>query len=325
MIMRLSVLRLLVSAACITGPLAAQKASPPPLFQLTNVQGPCEVKKPDSTTFEPAINRKAYPFGTTIRTGPAGKAFVILAPAYDNTPSASVLMAEIAELVVDRDPEAVTNGIVRLQTGKIKIYAEIDTPAKALTVETVAYGVSDFTGLTEVHVLPATTNLIPTRVVVAKGGVKVTGEQFMIADMRAGCAFLIETSADRSLTRMTGESGETAVTLDNGTDEPLVFMARPRSIIKLWREFAPVGGRQIIAVFAVGPDGKRPECYAYAVGQPGMVSSEVAGDDPIETADGEPAAGAVAPAAAGATPAATVPTENADAAFKELFGDSFSF
>ncbi len=324
MSMRLPALHSLVGAVCLAGTLAAQQASSPPLFQLINANGPCEVRRAGADAFEPAVNRKAYPFGSTVRTGAGGKVMVLFSPASADAPTASVQLSEATEAVVDRDPAAVSNGIFRLQAGRVDIFAETDTAPKALTIETAGYAVSGFTGRAEVEILPAPPELQSTRVAVAKGRAIVAGDQFTFAEMRGGCAFVIETAADRGLTRITGEGGETVVTLENGTGEPLAFPARPRSIIKIWREFAPVGGRRIVAVFAVGPDGKRPECYAFAVGQPGMVSSEsLAEETPGEAAEAAApgTAAAAAPAAAADAPAAGMSAEDVDAAFKELFSE----
>lgn len=316
MSMRLPALRSLVGVACLVGTLAAQQATPPPLFQLMNVDGSCEVKRPDADAFEPAVNRKAYPFGTAVRTSAEGRAMVLFAPPSSETPSASALLKAATDAVIDRDPAAISNGVLRLQTGRVEVFAEADTPAHALTIETPYYRVSGFTGRAEITSAPAsaTPELHATRIAVAKGRVTVTGDQFAFTDLRAGSAFAIDTTADRGLTRITGETGETVITLENGTDEPLAFAARPRSIIKIWREFAPIGSRQIVAVFAVGPDGKRPECYAFAVGQPGMVSSEsLAEETLVEAAEVTPD-----DATAIDSPANGMSAEDIDAAFKKL-------
>ncbi len=320
MIMRLSAPRLLLGAALMAGTLAAQQASVTPLFQLNNVQGGCEVKRPDATAFEAAVNRRAYPFGTVVRTGPTGEAVVEFSSASYDAPLTSIALKNGSEAVVDRDAAALTNHIVRLVAGETHVFADLETPERALTVETPDYAAFGFAGRAVIQVSPATTNLITTRIGVVKGGLKISGNQFSVERMRGGCALLIETAADRSLTRIIGETGETVLTLENGTEEPLQFAAYPRSIIKIWREFAPVGGRLVVAVFAVGPDGKHPECYAFAVGQPGMVSTDtdlVVADEAAEPVDG------ATPAAVAEPQPEEKPAEDVDAAFKELFGDSF--
>jgi hypothetical protein len=287
MIMHLSVHRLLLGAALLTGTLQAQHASVVPLFQLTRVQGACHVRRPGDTAFAPAVDRKAYPFGTAIQTGPAGSAVIAFAgAAAERDPS--VTLGEATQAIVERAPDAPTNRIITLLAGEVQVLADRDTPASALAVATPDYAVSGFSGHAVVTILPAAADLLSTRVSVVKGGVRIDGNQFAMAGVPAGCAFRIETAADRSFTRIAVEAGDAVITLDNGTPQPLLFNAVPNATVKIWREYAPVGGRLIVAVFAVGPDGKHPECFAYSAGRAGLVS--------VDAGDIENAAKAVNPA-----------------------------
>jgi hypothetical protein len=309
MIMHLSANRLLFGAALLAGTLQAQHASVVPLFQLTRVQGACQVRRPGDAAFEPAIDHKAYPFGTAIRTGPAGSAVIsFTGTAADMDLSAALGAA--SDAIVERAPDAPTNRIITLLAGEIQVLADRDVPAQALTVATPDYAVSGFTGCAVVTILPGTIDLISTRVSVVKGGIRIDGNQFAVAGVRAGCAFRIETAADRSLTRITTEAGEAVITLDKGTPESLLFNAVPNATVKIWREYAPVGGRLIVAVFAVGPDGKHPECYAFSVGREGLVAID-AGE--IENAAKSASPADATPPASPQTPADVKPSPDADA------------
>ncbi len=324
MIMHPSTARLLLGAALLAGTLEAQHASVIPLFQLKNVQGACYVNRPGATASEPAIDHKAYPFGTSVQTEPAGSAVIAFTGSFTDV-DISAAMGKSTDVRVDREPGTPTNHIISLLAGELQVFADRDTPEQALSVATPDFSVYGFSGRSAVKVLPATADLITTRVAVAKGGVSIIGNQFSVANMRVGCALRIESTPDRSLTRITSEAGEIVITLENGTDEPLLFNAYPRSTVKIWREYAPVGGRLIVAVFAVGPDGKRPECYAFSVGRTGVRSVD---DEDIdkENAD-QPAADAFVPppAALPEIPVQVTPAPDADTAFKEMFGDAFDF
>ncbi|MBM4164059.1 MAG: hypothetical protein FJ222_06430 [Lentisphaerae bacterium] len=305
MIMHLSANRLLLVAALLVGTLRAQHASVVPLFQLIRVQGACHVRCPGDTAFGPAIDNKAYPFGTTIQTGPAGSA-VISFTGTSATLDLLAMMGAATEAIVERAPDAPTNHIITLLAGEIQVLADRDTPAPALVVATPDYAVSGFSGRAVVKLLPAAADLISTRVEVIKGSIAIDGNQFAMASVPAGCAFRIETAADRSLTRITTEDGEAVITLANGTPEPLEFNAVPNATVKIWREYAPVGGRLIVAVFAVGPEGKRPECYAFSEGREGLVAVD-AGD--IENAAQSARSGAANPTA---SPEETLDEDNTE-------------
>jgi len=299
----------------------AQK-SIPPLFQVVNVSGDCQVKGVAGTEFDAAVNRKAYPFGSTLRVGATGGATIVFTGA--DMPTATILLTGGVELVVDRNPEIPTNVIVRLLEGRVQIFAEMDSAPEALAVETANFVVKAFTGESDITVRSTGDAFHETLIAIKKGGIKIDSDHFTFPDMRAGAMFFIETSQDRSLSRITCRSGEAAIVLENGTEEPLVFTARKRATVKIWRQAAPVGGREIVAIFAVGPDGKRPECYAFAVGQPGLVSMATASEQAEAGTNGD--AGLDEHAIATGTNGEEEQSDGMsaaeiDAAFKELFGE----
>ena len=62
-----------------------------------------------------------------------------------------------------------------------------------------------------------------------------------------------------------------------------------QSMVKIWREKAPVGGRLIVSVLATGPDGKGRESYAFAVGRNNVVTRSNVFDIPAVGDDQAPA------------------------------------
>jgi hypothetical protein len=295
MIMHLSANRVLLGAVLLAGTLQAQNASVVPLFQLTRVQGACHVKRPGGTAFESAVDNKAYPFGTVVQTGTDGAATIAFTGTAADRDLSAALGAN-AEAIVDRASDAPANRIITLRAGEVQVLAAGEIPAQTLAVVTPDYAVSGFTGRAVVTILNATDDLISTRVSVVKGSVTIDGNQFAMARAEAGCAFLIETGGDRSFTRIAAEAGEAVIALDNGTPAPLSFKALPRAIVKIWREYAPVGGRLVVAVFAVEPDGKQSACYAFSAGREGLLT--------VDAQEVEPASKSVNPA--DATPAPDV-------------------
>jgi hypothetical protein len=307
MIMHLSANRVLLGAVLLAGTLQAQNASVVPLFQLTRVQGACHVKRPGGTAFESAVDNKAYPFGTVVQTGTDGAATIAFTGTAADRDLSAALGAN-AEAIVDRASDAPANRIITLRAGEVQVLAAGEIPAQTLAVVTPDYAVSGFTGRAVVTILNATDDLISTRVSVVKGSVTIDGNQFAMARAEAGCAFRIETGGDRSFTRIAAEAGEAVIALDNGTPAPLSFKALPRAIVKIWREYAPVGGRLVVAVFAVEPDGKQSACYAFSAGREGLLTVDAQEVEPasksVNPADATPPAPPQTPA--DATPAPDV-------------------
>ena len=83
---------------------------------------------------------------------------------------------------------------------------------------------------------------------------------------------------------MPSESEEADVLL------PVAMSAQ--SMVKIWREKAPVGGRLIVSVLATGPDGKGRESYAFAVGRNNVVTRSNVFDLPVVVDEGQEAAAA---------------------------------
>ena len=117
------------------------------LFRVAGVKGVCQVKKPGANAFEPVLNGKAYPFGTFIRTGKDGEAFILLSP------DDSLRMSSSCELSVS-EPEgapAGSNRVVRLAEGKLDVSVRDGLADKALLVETTVAACDSFVGRSTVE------------------------------------------------------------------------------------------------------------------------------------------------------------------------------
>jgi len=90
------------------------------------------------------------------------------------------------------------------------------------------------------------------------------------------------TSQDRAFSRLTSVSGDFAIILNKGEEDPVNFGMSPKAVVKIWRENAPVGGRPVIAVLVVSPTGIAKHRFAYAEGRAGVATGELI--DPAATA-----------------------------------------
>ncbi|MGI6497131.1 MAG: hypothetical protein ACOX5G_13855 [Kiritimatiellia bacterium] len=261
------------------------------LFQVEGLKGTCQVREPGAVEFKSAIKGKAYPYGTTVRTLENSAAALRLSEDY------SLDIAAGTTLVPMRCEDSPDTRHLNLQAGRMTLFTTADG-GDSLVVQTPVVDCTDFKGRSEfsLAVLPDSYDL---SVQVASGGTAtLLGPQFSIPDLKSGYRVRIRTLKDRSYTRILNTLGDYAVLIDNGNPEPVSIATVTRSAIKIWREHAPVGGREIVSVLAIGPDGKGRERFAFAVGQPLVASlapqtwveeAEGAGEEPDqpEEADAE--------------------------------------
>lgn len=251
---------------------AAEQPAPAKLFEplvrVLNVQGSCEVKNPDVGQFEPAQNNKAYPLGTVIRTG-AGSSAVVSFSAQE-----SVQLLESTEAVAAAPEKAPAARCVRLAAGKIKTTLRDNLPEGSFSVATPNTSCKNLAGRGE-FALSSDENVETFQAATITGIARIDGQQYQIPALRAANTVNIQTSRDRSLSRLTSVSGDFPIILENGTDVPVTFAMSPKAVVKIWREVAPVGGRSIISTLVVSPTGKARHRFAYAEGRPNLATGEL--------------------------------------------------
>ena len=268
-----------------------------PLFRVTNVKGVCEVRRPDDAAFAPAVNGKAYPLGTAVRTGKEGGEAVVRLSADDG-----LRLQAQTEVAVLAQEDAPTNRLVRLAAGKIQTAMRDGLPERAVVVETAVAACDALAGRSDIAFARNQEGLL-MEVVIGSGSLRLTGPQFAVPRLKAGCAVRVLSAEDRSLTRLTDTACDYQIALENGTDTPVLLDATAKSTVRIWREHAPVGGRLVVSVFAAGPDGKNGQNFAYTVGRSLFVASEIPATPEEHGATGGVAA-ATAPASRTNTPAA---------------------
>lgn len=235
------------------------------LFRVTEIRGTCQIRKPDAGAFEPAINGKAYPFGTRVRTGSDSRAVILLSP------QDGLQLQPLCELTVQQPAEA-ANRLILLDSGKVVLSMREGLPEKAVTVETAVAACNSFVGRSEIQIVREK-DALRMEVSTGNGSLRVVGPQFTIQKMKGGGAAHIVSSLDRSVTRITNAGGDYKVDIDNGTDAPISLDSSTKGTIRMWREHAPIGGKLVVSVFASSPDGKGKENFAYVLGQPLLTAS----------------------------------------------------
>ena len=267
---------LLALAATVTCAFGADR-----LFQLSGCNGTCQVRKPGEESFHEAIKGKAYPFGTIVRTAKDGAASLQLSGDDTVTMAADTCLAPLLEGEGDA-----ARCVVDLEAGKVMVFTTADDGA-LLSLRTPVADCSGMHGRSDIALVPPTpkNDAFAFTAQAASGGtITISGPQFKIPDLKAGYSVRIVTARDRSYTRILNTLGDYPVLIDNGGAEPVTISTNTRSAIRIWREFAPIGHREIVSVFATGPDGKGRERFAFAVGQP-LVAAAVMQPDWAEESD----------------------------------------
>jgi hypothetical protein len=280
------------------------------LFRVTGCKGDCQVKKPGAAAFEPVFNGKAYPFGTIVRTGRNGELFVVFSQ------EDSLRLYPQSELSV-WEPEGTSgnsNRVVRLANGKIEIVVREGLAEQSLVVETPIAACDSFAGRSAMEL---TKSKKPTRnrldlsqlIHTETGALRVRGPQFSIPKMKSGSTARLESSLDRTITRITNESNDYLVNIENGTDAPVALETTTHSTVRICREQAPVGGKLVVSVLETAPDGKGKGNFAFVLGEPLLTAAG------LPALDDRSLTGGVTTATAGLTNAPTV-QKDAEALFK---------
>lgn len=239
-----------------------------PLVRVTLIRGAVEVKNPDVGSFAAAIENKVYPLGSQFRTGADSSVSLV----FSNQESVQLLAStELTALAPENNPDG---RVVRLHSGKIKTSLREALPDGCFGIELPNAIGKNMAGRGE-YSLAADANTESLRIRTITGSAWIEGPQYHIPALRAANIVDIQTSADRSFTRLTSVSGDFAISLSKGEDGPVVYGMSPKAVVKIWRENAPVGGRPVISILVVSPTGIAKHRFAYAEGRPGIATGEL--------------------------------------------------
>jgi FecR protein len=231
-------------------------------------RGIAEVNNPDVGSFQPVLPNKAYPLGSTFRTGPNSSVVVNF-----SLTDGIQLMAN-TEVVVFADPKKEDARTVKLVRGQLRTFMKDNMPEDMFSVSTPNALCKNLVGRAE-FLLGVKDDFEELTVATITGQMAMEGLQFNIPTLRAANTVNVLTATNRSLSRLISEKGDFKVILSTGTEFPVNFDISPRAVIKIWREVAPVGGRTIVSTLVVGPSGTARNRFVYAVGRDDLSTGEL--------------------------------------------------
>lgn len=250
---------LLFGVVVTIGLLSAQ-AHFDPLFQLGRIKGECLVRKHDTDTYEMGMERRAYPYGSEVRTREDGQAVLHLSP------TVQLRLGARSAIVITR--HGATGALrVTLAEGVLGIYSPMEDEELPLSIQTPVAVVDQLKGRAEIH-LSKEGDVHRLKASTAIAEFRVAGPQFKIERMRRNSAVEIQTALDESYTGLTGVSGEFEVMIERGSEDPSLADFRAGSRAKIWRRRAALSDRLAVAVMILsGTGGSVKESFAFLEGE----------------------------------------------------------
>lgn len=250
------------------------------LFRINHPDGDCQIKRPEMKTFEPAVNGKAYPFGTIVKCGENSSAVLLF------TEMDAVRLLANSEVAIKIEDES---RIVQLNKGLVVTRIGANTTNNLVFVDTPIGRCSSIVGDCKIALtsIPATKKSPALTTVELRAQpvsqLKFVGSQYIIPVIKNGYGAKISETASRNYTEIVDLLGDYSILVNSGLDpdpagnieenpfiQPIAMNAK--SMLKIWRKKAPEGGRIIASGLATAPSGKGIESFAFAVGRPNIAN-----------------------------------------------------
>ena len=229
------------------------------------------VKLPRQTEFNPAVEGKFYPTGSTFRTTDGaelefGKEAVLKAKGE----------TEFAIRETEYGSQSRTVALVR---GTIAVSLPRTLPTGLFSVAYPNFTAKDMAGESTHEIVPSGDGNEAV-VQVITGMLALEGPHYTVARMSAADRVRIRTTGDALFTSLRGEAGDYKVTLDQGTTtyrDPITgdvsnqvrrldFSLTPQCAIKIFRKRSEVGGRMAVSVMTFDPSGEMRNRFTFVEG-----------------------------------------------------------
>lgn len=235
-----------------------------PLTQLSRMMGSITVSDPDVGKALPGVQGKRYPAGATFEAGPNSSAVL----QFSSVDSIRLAAGSAVQVLAGENPEM--SRIIKLIRGQVQTFFRDNAPDGMFQVETPNAVLKNVVGKGDYTLTVAGADET-FRIATITGSCLVEGPQYSIPALRAANTLSVFTAADRTLSRLFGESGEYVIVLENGTEEPLKYKMSPQAVVKIYRQHAKVGGRLIVATMVISPKETLEHRFRFAMGRPQLV------------------------------------------------------
>ncbi len=242
-----------VTVMCLVGAVLASSALAEfePLFRIVEITGECTIKRPDDAAFEPAIDEKAYPYGTEVKTGPRSTAVVVLSQG--NT----CRVLANAQITMTEDAANPKLKSVLLSDGEVhvKLREDFHQDGSEFNVET-AQAICGAIGC-EFRVASQIEDELRVIIVrVVDGEIRVTGAFYNIDSLKANNWVSLIAPQDNSFLRIKNMKGEYEVRLKEGETGERSVTTKEGAVLKVWTKVVPETGEMVVSVSITDASGK---------------------------------------------------------------------
>ena len=239
-------------AALVT--MAAAQETLDPVFQASGVNGDCRISLPGQDEFLPVEESKAYPYGSHIRTG--SRSSLVLTISEGN----EVRVLANADLVFNEDSSNVKIKNVQLNDGEVEVELNkaFHDGGNALNVETA----TAICGAIGSHFRVASRMEQNLRIAifrVIKGLIRVYGENFEVAEMKADDWLSLLSPSDRSFLRLKTMKGAFNIKVKDQDMNDKNLATKEGTVLKIWQRVIPESNQRIITFVLTSPDGEMLE------------------------------------------------------------------
>jgi len=272
---RLGLVTLLTVAV---GYMANAQGNLDPAFRVIKVNGDCQVGIAGTDGFVPAEESKAYPYGSTIRTG--GRSSLVVVLSEGNV----VRVLANADLVMDENARDSKIKTVRLHDGEIEVELNkaFHRGGNKLNVETA----TAICGAVGTHFRVASREEQDLRIVIIRviqGVINVYGENFEVAELDTSDWLSLLSPGDRSFLRLKNMQGEFDIRIKDQDMNDKNLPTQKGNVMKIWQRSVPGTNERVITAQLTDPTGTIIEEVTVTIG--GDQPPPFVGDLPIPGQD----------------------------------------
>jgi hypothetical protein len=230
------------------------------VFRILRFTGDCQVTPPDATVSSAAKAGRAYPHGSTVRTGPKSTATIALSANNECS-----MKEQTAIYLVDPDKSRDLRTI-QLLTGQVQVDLDVNAEPQKMpnkvVVKTVSAAASTRASRFSAISHPTNDLTVTTFTCDAigkeggkEGMLSITGPQFEIPTMKPTDAVEVSGTQDQSYTRLAVLRGAIPVNMRGPDGAPFTYEAKQRAVIKFWVKRADSGKAVSVAVRVLTSNG----------------------------------------------------------------------
>ena len=242
------------------------------LVRLSLTSGEVQVKFPREKEFQPAVEGKFYPNGSSFRT-------VGGVTEFEFGKDAVLKVTGDAEFSTREDDLTAAARAVMPVRGSFTVSLPRTLPTGLVSMAFPNFIAKDLAGESRYELTPSGDG-DEAVVHVITGMLALEGPHYKVERMSAADRMRIRTTGDALFTSLRGEAGDYKVSLDQGCttykdpitgevkkqDRRLDFSLTPQCAIKIFRKRAQVGGRMAVSVMTFDPSGEMRNRFTFAEG-----------------------------------------------------------